>query len=207
MNQNTACTALAGNTRRFRFAEPGDGDYQKLSRFIQHSFRKAYEAEIDVSYPQLMGVFGNDGAPLAALGLRNAGSGPLFLEHYLDTPVEQAVAEKTRLHVPRGKIAEAGNLASSKLPMLRSLMFALSLTLKEQLYEYIVFTGTLNLKRYLEALEMKPDVLAEARPEKIGHLASDWGRYYETHPVVMGGQVETFYRGLLAAYGRKSAAG
>lgn len=186
----------------YRLAMPASGEYAELSELIGQVFKRAYGAQVTVSYPQLLGVYGPDHKPRAALGLRGAGEEPLFLERYLEKPVEQVVLERTGRIIERGRIAEAGNLASMRLSALRNLMFALSVTLKQAEFDYILVTGTESLRAYLELLGLRPTVYAQAQPEKLGQDAASWGRYYDTQPKVMGGTVDDFYHGLLAAYGK-----
>lgn len=197
---STDCT---GTSTYCHLAQPEDPEYAVYSELIASVFRQAYNAHVMVSYPTLIGVCGKDNTPKAALGLRGASEEALFLESYLEKPAEQAIAEHTGLHIPRQQIAEAGNLASTRIGALKDLMFALSLTLKQQGYRYILFTGTESLKRYLEALGLNPVVYAHANPNRLGNNAAFWGKYYEMNPKVMGGTTDEFYYGLLSAYRRK----
>ena len=186
----------------YRIAFPGTVEYHQLSELIGKVFASTYGAEVMVGYTQLLGVYGTTGTPQAALGIRGAGEHRLFLEHYLDKPAEQAIYESTGRQLARAKIAEAGNLASTRMTALRDLMLALSVQLKLEGFEYILFTGTESLKRYLELLGLRPVIYAEANPERLPGGASRWGRYYDTKPKVMGGAVDEFYYGLITAYGR-----
>lgn len=185
--------------RQCCLALPGEPEYEEYSRFIAAVFRKAYDASVMVSYPTLVAICGQSGVQ-AALGLRSAADEALFLERYLETPAEHAIAGRTGLVLPRSAIAEAGNLASVRLAALRDLMFVLSCLLRQQGHRYILFTGTDSLKRYLEALGLKPVVYADADPARLGGEAASWGRYYDTCPRVMGGGADEFYYGLLKAY-------
>ena len=184
----------------YRLALPGMQDYSELSNLISRIYRKNYDAEVTVAYPQLIGVYAENGSPRAALGMRGAGEEKLFLENYLAQPAEKAIRDHTGFIIPRNRIAEAGNLASTGMTALRNLMFALSVTLKQEGFEYILFTGTESLKHYLEILGMKPVVFARADPALLGEDAVRWGKYYDTKPQVMGGTVDDFYHGLLAGY-------
>ncbi len=186
-----------------QLAEQGDPHYTIFSDLIASTFKKAYNARVMVSYPTLIGVCGKDGNPQAALGLRGAEEEPLFLERYLDMPAQEVIARRIGLTLSRHEIAEAGNLASTRTAALRDIMFALSLTLKQQGFRYILFTGTESLKNYLEALGLKPVIYAEANPARLGEEAHHWGSYYDMKPKVMGGTTDAFYEGLLTAYRRR----
>lgn len=184
----------------YRLALPDSAEYDALSQLITQVFARAYKAEVTVTFPQLLGVYNADGVPQAALGMRSGAKEKFFLEHYLDHPAEEEIHARIGLSVSRRKIAEAGNLASISRSALRNLMLALSVTLKQDGFDYILFTGTESLKRYLELLGLKPVVYAEADPSRLGEEVVRWGSYYETRPKVMGGTVDEFYHGLIAAY-------
>ena len=81
-------------------------DREEVERFITDIYAKSYNAEISVHYPILMSVRDEAGKLLAATGFRPAQSEPLFLEQYLDAPIEAV------LNAPRSQIVEIGNLAS-----------------------------------------------------------------------------------------------
>lgn len=196
-------TPYAEAARHCRLAHHGDAEYAIFGELIATVFQQAYDAQVMVSYPTIIGVCGRDGKPQAALGLRGAAEEQLFLERYLGIPAEQAVAERIGLCLSRHEIAEAGNLASTRVAALKDLMFALSLTLKQQGFRYILFTGTESLKRYLEVMGLRPVVYAEADQARLGDEAQYWGSYYDMKPKVMGGTTDQFYYGLLAAYQRK----
>lgn len=187
----------------YRIALPGTAEYHQLSNLIEKVFIRAYQAQVSVTYTQLLGVYGAGEEPQAALGMRGASEQSLFLEHYLDQPAERAVYTHTGLRFDRSKIAEAGNLASTRMLALRDLMLALSVQLKLEGFEYILFTGTESLKRYLELLGLKPVVYADADPSRLPGGGAAWGSYYATGPKVMGGTVDELYYGLLAAYGKR----
>ena len=199
MSRSITALAHSAATRQCCLAMPEDAEYETYSRFIASVFRKAYDASVMVSYPTLVAICVQTGVQ-AALGLRSAAQETLFLERYLDSPAEQAIAERTGMVLPRCAIAEAGNLASTRLGALRDLMFMLSCLLREQGHSYILFTGTDSLKRYLEALGLKPLVYADANAARLGGEAESWGRYYDMQPRVMGGTTDEFYYGLLKAY-------
>lgn len=198
---STAPHTIESSEKVYRLAEPGmNKEYTELSDLITLTYKKAYDAEVMVTYPQLLGVYDRTGAPQAALGIRSAAQGTLFLERYCDRPVEEEVFLKTGRHIPRHQIAEAGNLASTRVTALRDLMLSLSVALINQKFRYVLFTGTQNLKHYYELLGMNPDVFMDADPARLGQDAARWGRYYDTKPQVMGGLTHAFYEGLMAAY-------
>jgi len=90
---------------------------QAVEQFIAQRFHATHGARISCFMPQLIALFDDAGKILAAVGIRAADDETLFLEHYLDTPVERAIAKKADLSGVIGtgvrrRIAEIGNLAS-----------------------------------------------------------------------------------------------
>ncbi len=90
----------------------GSPERAQVEDYIAAVFARHYGARIRHFKPHLLAMHGEDGRILAALGLRSAASGPLFLETYLDLPVEQRLSAVCGQGVRRGDIVEVGNLAS-----------------------------------------------------------------------------------------------
>ena len=80
----------------------------QIEDFIRQGFRSAFGANVTISMPALLGI--KRGSYKAALGIRWA-NGPLFVEQYLDKPIEKSLQMVGRA-VPRDKIAEIGGLFS-----------------------------------------------------------------------------------------------
>lgn len=190
-------TAPAYGPATAKLAEYGSAGYEIMAQHIEEIFKKHYDAEITVSYPRLIGLVDDADNVKAALGVRRAfHHKPLFLENYLELPAEKHLSTLTGQDVQRHAIAEAGNLASTGKNGIIRLLYALACHLDQEGVEYIIFTGTSLLRRYLHGLGMYPLVLAEANPEKLGDNAACWGSYYDTRPKVMAGSVRTFRTGL-----------
>src|SRR5690606_10001656 len=81
--------------------------------FIRATFRQAYAADVPAFAPNLM-LLDQDARPLAALGWRSAAEEGLFLERYLDAPIEREIGRLAGQAVPRNRIVEVGNLAAER---------------------------------------------------------------------------------------------
>lgn len=170
----------------------------ELEGYIHDVFARGYGAEIKHFLPQLMSLRDGQGELLAALGMRCGNSGPLFLEHYLDEPVEQrlaAVAGVTGLHtVRRDSIVEIGNLASSRSGAARWLFLALAAYLHGRGAQWAIFTVAPFLKNTFIKLGFNLHILAKADKRCLGDEARDWGSYYDAEPEVMAVDVaQAFY--------------
>ena len=161
-------------------------DRQELEAFIRATFKRVHNAEISHFMPKLMSVRDVDGKLLAACGLRHADQGALFLETYLDSPVETLLSQYHRSHISRDVILEVGNLAVSAPENVRSLLASISVYLHGTHAEFAVFTGISTLRNSLTKLNMPLQLLGEANINRIpAHERAAWGSYYNERPQVM----------------------
>jgi hypothetical protein len=160
-----------------------------LERFIAARFKRAYGASIDQFRPHLLGLRDERGEWVAAVGYAGAGSGRLFLEQYLDEPVEQALGRALERPVARERIVEVGNFAAVRAGVARRLIPALAGRLRELGFELAVFTATRELRNAFLRLRLWPCMLAAAEPARLGGGAASWGSYYAHRPFVMGGRI------------------
>jgi hypothetical protein len=160
------------------------GARAELERFIGERFRSAYGATAGHFCAHLLGMRDAAGAWQAAAGYTPAAAGALYLEHYLDRPVELELA------VPRERIVEVGNLASAArgfggrfLPALRRYLLDLD-------YRWVVFTATREVRGILRHLAFETRALGPASPERLPDRGAGWGTYYAHDPSVMAGTIE-----------------
>ena len=82
---------------------------------IERRYATVHGAVQAADYPHFCIVdSGPEMGPTAALGFRLAGEERLFLEDYLDDPIERAVSEKIGIRVNRDRIVEIGAHASAQ---------------------------------------------------------------------------------------------
>ncbi len=86
-------------------------DRVELETFIHDVFKRAYNAEITLFLPNLVALRDRDGILMAAFGWKKATDGPLFLEQYLDEPIESLISKRLNKHITRDQITKIGNLA------------------------------------------------------------------------------------------------
>lgn len=172
----------------------GSGGRAAVECYIHAVFARGYGAEINHYLPQLMSLRDGEGELLAALGMRCGNSGKLFLEIYLDEPVEQRLAAVAGVAVQRDSIVEIGNLASGRAGAARWLFLALAAYLHGRGAQWAIFTVAPFLKNTFLKLGFKLHVLARADKARLGEEASDWGSYYDAAPEVMAVDVtQAFY--------------
>jgi hypothetical protein len=167
-----------------------DTNRAETEQYIRNCFSRAYGAKIHHFMPLLMSLRDDHGKMLGALGLRAAGDDALFLEQYLERPVEQALAAKVNIPVDRGGLVEVGNLAVSSSGGGRWLITALTAYLHSADAKWVVFTTGPALRNSFRRLGTELIDLGPAEPERLspGELAL-WGNYYDQKPRVMAGYV------------------
>lgn len=164
------------------------GERPVLERFIAERFRLAYGARVSHFCAQLVGVRDTEGFWQAGAGYSAAGASPLFLEHYLDAPVESLLGRAAGRRVARESIAEVGNLAAAP-GMGRALIPALGRHLHALGFRWVVFTATRELRNAFRRLQLEPLLLAPAAAARVPGGAAAWGTYYQHDPNVMGGPI------------------
>jgi hypothetical protein len=107
-------------TRRYRVNEitahtvTKDADCrQEVEAFISAVFSVTYGATITEFMPILVALRDDSGILMAAFGMRKAADERLFLEQYIDIPIEQLLTEKLGQPIGREEITCIGNLAVS----------------------------------------------------------------------------------------------
>ncbi|MBF7729380.1 thermostable hemolysin [Pseudomonas sp. N040] len=165
--------------------------------FIRERFFEHYGAHIQHFMPCLLALVDSAGTLRGAVGLRSAASGPLFLERYLERPIEQEIALRNGRVLNRNEIVEVGNLGTLAPGSARLLIVALTELLVAQGFRWISFTGTPMLINSFQRLGLSPLSLGEASPQCLGEEQADWGSYYATKPQVMAGDIMGGHQRLL----------
>lgn len=170
---------------RLHAAEPARA---AVETYIARRYARCHGAQVDVFMPRLLAAE-QAGRCVAAVGLRAAGAEPLFLEHYLDAPVEAAVAAALRQPVERTQVVEIGNLAVSNRRAGQVLITLLIEALRGAGFRWLVFTATRPVRALVQGLGFPLHALAPADPARLGAGRATWGRYYEAEPQVMAGDL------------------
>ncbi|MBI1405653.1 MAG: hypothetical protein GC145_05960 [Caulobacter sp.] len=164
-------------------------DRSRVEAFLEASYARAFEGRIRSHYPTLVSVQRADGGIEAAVGFRLAARERLFLEQYLDAPIEQALANRMGLNVRRHEITEIGNLASNSAPATLLLFLALAAHLAEEGCTHAVATATRQLRRSFARVGFATQSLTRAEPARLAGGAADWGAYYARDPEVRVGAI------------------
>jgi hypothetical protein len=162
----------------------------EVETFIALRFKKIYGANIHEFMPTLLSMrcLGNLSG---VAGLRPASTSQLFLEQYLDKPVELEIKNILHQSVSRDSIVEVGNLVASKTGASQIVFLMLSALLFRAGYQWLVFSATSSLVHTFKKLDFKTQLIGMADPARLQMSNQDeWGSYYESEPKVMLGSLE-----------------
>jgi hypothetical protein len=161
---------------------------KEAEALIERVYIETFGVDIQSHFPVLIGVVDECGRIIAAAGCRCAADEPLFLEQYLDEPIERALARAAGADVTRARIGEIGSLATAGggAPLLFA---ALACYLSEQGMTHAVATATRRLRRAFTAFGFSAGEIGVAQKAKLPNAGRDWGRYFEHDPVVVWGRV------------------
>ncbi|MCX4189634.1 thermostable hemolysin [Methylophaga sp. OBS3] len=158
-----------------------------VETFIADKFWQSYGAQLQYFFPFLLASVQAEQVN-AALGFQLAIQQPLFLEHYLESPVEQTLSTIYG-HVDREDIVEIGNLAASFQAGSPLLFVIVAAILQQAGFKQVVFTATSQVRRLLEKLQLETTVIGVADPTKLPDKGDAWGEYYQHKPMILAGDL------------------
>lgn len=182
--------ALQGIRHQFSTLEPVNTDERRcVEDFIHDVFARRFAAKIDAFLPRLVATRDASGNVNAAAGYRSAGEERLFLEQYLDRPIEQIIDANYGEAIERTRIVEVGNLATVGGRAAIDLVANLIPHLMVQGFRWVVFTGNDAVRNLFQRLHLFPFAICTANAASLGDSRSAWGSYYDHHPIVMAGRL------------------
>lgn len=167
---------------------PEDSGLRQLEAFTAAQYARRYGAHLAEFYPHQLALY--DGTALrACVGFRPAAEGRLFLEQYLDEPIEAVLGARFGRLRGREGIVEVGGLAAARPGAGRRLILLAADWLHGAGFRLAAFTATRCLANSFRRLRLKPLELAIADPGRLEAHRSDWGRYYAHDPRVFAGPI------------------
>lgn len=178
--------ALVRRMARYTLSDCGPEGARRaeLEGFIRHIFHSKHGAQVNGFLPTFLELRDRTERLCAVLGIRSAAQGRLFLEHYLDAPIEQQIAREAGRPVDRASIVEVGNLAATSCRAARVLASRLPRRLLDAGHRWIAFTGTRVVREILASLDAPVLDLGPADPARLPGGAAEWGSYYDNEPRV-----------------------
>lgn len=159
---------------------------REVEAFIHAVFKVSYGANITAFMPTLVALRDSNGVLMAAFGIRSAAQEALFLEQYLDRPIEQLLTEKLGKNITRNQVTCIGNLAVSN-PRNAGVLIAHIIQHSLDIgIEWCVATAHHSLQNGLikSGRDVYPLHIADKAllpPEQ----QSIWGSYYDNLPQVI----------------------
>jgi hypothetical protein len=171
-----------------RLESPESPGRAAVENLVAKRFARQHDARIKHYLPLLLGLRTGD-RYAAVAGLRPAGNDELFVEQYLDRLAEQEISIQFKTPVDRGQVAEIGNLVATEAGA-GYLMFAcLAPVLNLAGFRWVICTATPQVENMLRKMGFDPLRLCAADPGRLADGVADWGRYYESRPNVIAGDV------------------
>lgn len=181
------CITPGCNT--FTIVEPASGERAALEARIRSGFGMHFDACIEGFMPRFACYRHRSGAT-GVIGMRCAAGEPLFLESYLDTPVETVIADATGSAVGRDRIAEVGQFVVDDRDIVTSFFRDLVPFLVGNGYDWVCFTGTDRIRALLARVGFQGLPVARADAARVRNSGDRWGRYYDFDPVVILGKLD-----------------
>ncbi len=201
---NAATTEKPGTdakTRRahWSFSRADARERPLVEAFIRRGFERAYGARLTRLMPTLM-TLRRDAETAAACGLRPAAAEKLFLEAYLDLPVETVLSRAAGMPLDRADIIEVGNLVIARAGYARRLIFHLTTHLNAAGPAWVVFTAVPALRNSFRRLGIPLVTLRAADGHRLPAAArAEWGGYYEQAPIVTAVSVKAAFHAVCEA--------
>ena len=174
-----------------------DGRRSSLEDFVAREFSQRYDAKLDTFMPWLLGL-SCDRQLAGVAGLRPAAGCTLFIEQYLDAPIEIALQTCTDQPVERNAIIEIGNLAGRHIGVNRALFPILTELTYMRGYDWVVCNATRAVQNSLRRLGIPMVPVQRAEPERLGDARFAWGRYYATESTVIAISTANAHEALLS---------
>jgi hypothetical protein len=176
-----------GRALRLASVETGSPERLELEEFVGAAFKRKHDATVASYLPTLLSFRDPAGALRGVVGLRGAGEHRLYLEQYLEQPVDAAIAAVTGRSVCREQVVEVGNLAGTNCRSAVRMVALLPSHLLAHDFQWIVFTATSAVRGILLGFGAPLIELARADGARVANAGDEWGRYYDTDPRVFAG--------------------
>lgn len=182
-------TPATGRFRTSTLLEAGDPGRAEVEAFIAAVYAERYGARLASFPPHLLALRDGAGRLQAAVGFRYGDEGSLFVEQYLDQPAEACLRSRLGRPVLRSELVEVGSFASRSPGDAREVIVLITELLHRAGVRWVLFAATRQLRNAFDRLRLATVVLADARAERLGEDAGQWGSYYDAQPQLLFGDI------------------
>lgn len=181
--------SLASSGRyQLHVARKGMARYAQACALSAAEYRSHFQCELRHFYPSYL-CLERAGTLIAVCGYRSA-LDSLFLEQYLDAPVEQLINERLGAQAARDHIVEIGGFAVTRRALALPFIAALAPVFQQKGFSHAVCTATLPVRQCLRALSIPTTMLGKADPDRLRVSVTNWGNYYRNRPAVIAGPID-----------------
>ena len=167
---------------------------EQVESFIKHVFYHHHSASLKAFMPTLLAAKDEDDQMSIAVGIRRIKEEPIFLEQYLDQPIDRVISQIAGKDIERQQTAEVGNLACTCAGSSRKLITLLVHYFNARNVEWAVCTGTSTVRAILNKLGIEYTYIEKADPERLGDEQHSWGNYYHHNPYVLAIDIQQAMR-------------
>lgn len=161
--------------------------------YVAQRYELAFDAHIQQFMPSFLGLVQQSDIR-SLCGIRDASKEALFLEQYLDFPIEEIIQQLSGCQVERKDLIEFGQLASFSKGLSPLHFYLITRQLVAMGYTWCVCTVTDTLFALFKRLGLDSYDVALADAARVEN-AQQWGRYYQHQPrIIVGNLVESLAR-------------
>jgi hypothetical protein len=182
-----ALAAVPRNT--FTLIGTDSPERRSLEERVRTGFGFHFGAAIHGFMPQLA-LYRHHTGREGVIGVRSAADQPLFLEHYLDAPIQLMIAEASGQAVSRSRIAEVGQFVVDDRDIVGSFFRDLVPFLRREGFDWVCFTGTNRIRAILKRVGLNGLAVATAAADRAAPTGDHWGNYYDHEPIVIVGKLD-----------------
>lgn len=174
---------------RFRVIARDATDRPALEDRIRSGFGTYFGACVEGFMPSF-GSYEHRHGGTGVVGLRRASDESLYLENYLDAPIEATIHKASGSFVTRDRIVEIGQFVVDDRDIVADFFRDLVPFLVDSGFDWVCFTGTDRIRAILGRVGFKGLPVAVAHADQVSHARDRWGRYYDFDPVVIIGRLD-----------------
>lgn len=173
----------------------GGIESSEIEHFVRECYWERHQADIREFMPAFLTLRSN-GNLVGVLGFRPAEQARLFLEAYLDGPIEKILAQRIGIEPERSTIVEVGNLVSNSPGGARWLISSSTALFMGMGLRWAVLTATPALLNSFRKLRVPFAPVAPASKERIDDADKYWGSYYDEQPFVVASDISAAFHTL-----------
>lgn len=161
----------------------------KVEQYVFNQFQINHGASVRDFMPLLF-TMSRHAEFTSAVGIRPARGHDLFLEQYLQEPVENVLSLFSGHQVNRREIVEVGNLVATLGGSSQLIYLVMAVILHQAGFKWLVITATPQVQKAIKRLGFELYALADAEPSALDSGSSNgWGSYYQNQPCVVAGNL------------------